>query len=55
MRSIGRTQSKPQGGSVPLGDVDAELLHHRAGTKLSPERKRVLEKAKVELRHAFQR
>jgi len=42
-------------GFLSLGAFDAEFLHHRAGANLSPTRRRILTRAKGELRKQFGR
>jgi Protein of unknown function (DUF3175) len=45
----------PQGDAAAVRDVDAELLYQPMGRNLPPERRKVLERAKGELRDLFGR
>jgi hypothetical protein len=57
---LGAREPPAQGGPLPLGAVDADILHqsryiNRAGKNLPAARRRTLEQAKAELRKQFGR
>jgi hypothetical protein len=47
--TVGGAEYASQGRPLPVGDIDAELLHQSSGKNLSGSRRRKLEKAKDEL------